>query len=166
MSITVSQFSPPCLLPFEWECLLPDMSLFYHGPLGLCKVLQGRRGTNNFSFCTLGPRSKGSCIWIWLRIRDSQLQAWHRDWVCWVRMSVFCMWVGNCVQEEKAMAPHSSTLAWRIPGMGEPGGLLSLGSHRVGHHWNDLAAAATASKRALCGRFYHCSRFFFVVCVL
>ena len=34
---------------------------------------------------------------------------------------------------EKAMAPHSSTLAWRIPGMGEPGGLLSLGSHRVGH---------------------------------
>ena len=34
---------------------------------------------------------------------------------------------------EKAMAPHSSTLAWRIPGMGEPGGLPSLGSHRVGH---------------------------------
>ena len=35
--------------------------------------------------------------------------------------------------QEKAMAPHSSVLAWRIPGMGEPGGLLSLGSHRVGH---------------------------------
>ena len=34
---------------------------------------------------------------------------------------------------EKAVAPHSSTLAWRIPGMGEPGGLLSMGSHRVGH---------------------------------
>ena len=34
---------------------------------------------------------------------------------------------------EKAMAPDSSTLAWRIPGMGEPGGLPSLGSHRVGH---------------------------------
>ena len=34
---------------------------------------------------------------------------------------------------EKAMAPHSSTLAWRIPGTGEPGGLLSMGSHRVGH---------------------------------
>ena len=33
---------------------------------------------------------------------------------------------------EKAMAPHSSTLAWRIPGTGEPGGLLSMGSHRVG----------------------------------
>ena len=33
-------------------------------------------------------------------------------------------------------------LAWRIPGMGEPGGLPSLGSHRVGHDWSDLAAAA------------------------
>ena len=34
---------------------------------------------------------------------------------------------------EKAMATHSSVLAWRIPGRGEPGGLLSMGSHRVGH---------------------------------
>ena len=34
---------------------------------------------------------------------------------------------------EKAMATHCSVLAWRIPGMGEPGGLLSMGSHRVGH---------------------------------
>ena len=42
---------------------------------------------------------------------------------------------------EKEMATHSSVLA-RIPGMGEPGGLLSMGSHRVGHYWSDLAAAA------------------------
>ena len=34
---------------------------------------------------------------------------------------------------EKAVATHSSVLAWRIPGTGEPGGLLSMGSHRVGH---------------------------------
>ena len=34
---------------------------------------------------------------------------------------------------DKAMTPHSSTLAWRIPGMGEPGGLPSMESHRVGH---------------------------------
>ena len=40
------------------------------------------------------------------------------------------------------MATHSSVLAWRIPGMGEPGGLQSMGSHRVGHDWSDLAAAA------------------------
>ena len=43
---------------------------------------------------------------------------------------------------EKEMATHSSVLAWRIPGMGEPGGLLSMGSHRVGHDRSDLAAAA------------------------
>ena len=43
---------------------------------------------------------------------------------------------------EKEMATHSSALAWWIPGMGKPGGLPSLGSHRVGHDWSDLAAAA------------------------
>ena len=37
------------------------------------------------------------------------------------------------VEMEKAMAPHSSVLAWRMPGTGEPGGLPSMGSHRVGH---------------------------------
>ena len=46
---------------------------------------------------------------------------------------------------EKEMATHSSVLAWRIPGMAEPGGLPSMGSHRVGHDWNDLAAAAITS---------------------
>ena len=40
------------------------------------------------------------------------------------------------------MATHSSVLAWRIPGMVEPGGLPSMGSHRVGHDWSDLAASA------------------------
>ena len=40
------------------------------------------------------------------------------------------------------MAIHSSVLAWRIPGAGKPGGLPSMGSHRVGHDWSDLAAAA------------------------
>ena len=39
------------------------------------------------------------------------------------------------------MATHSSVLAWRIPGMAEPGGLLSMGLHRVGHDWSDLAVA-------------------------
>ena len=44
---------------------------------------------------------------------------------------------------EKETATHSSVLAWRIPGTGEPGGLPSRGSHRVGHDWSDLAAAET-----------------------
>ena len=42
---------------------------------------------------------------------------------------------------EKEMATHSSVLAWRIPGTGEPGGLPSMGSHRVRHDWSDLAVA-------------------------
>ena len=44
---------------------------------------------------------------------------------------------------EKEMATHSSVLAWRIPQMVEPGGMLSMGLHRVGHDWSDLAAAAS-----------------------
>ena len=48
---------------------------------------------------------------------------------------------------EKEMATHSSVLAWRIPWMGEPRGLLSMGSHRVGHDWSDLAAAAATWRR-------------------
>ena len=46
---------------------------------------------------------------------------------------------------EKEMATHSSVLAWRIPGMGEPGGLLSMGSHSVGHNWSDLAAGTATA---------------------
>ena len=44
---------------------------------------------------------------------------------------------------EKKKATHSSVLAWRIPGTAEPGGLLSMGSHRVGHDRSDLAVADT-----------------------
>ena len=43
------------------------------------------------------------------------------------------------------MATHCSVLAWRIPGMGEPGGLPSMGSHKVWHDWGDLAAAAATT---------------------
>ena len=49
------------------------------------------------------------------------------------------MW--RTVGLEKEMATQSSVLAWRIPGAAEPGGLPSMGSHRVGHDWSDLAAA-------------------------
>ena len=46
---------------------------------------------------------------------------------------------------EKEMATHSSILAWRIPRTGKPGWLPSLGSHRVGHDWSDLAAAVAVA---------------------
>ena len=50
---------------------------------------------------------------------------------------------------EREMATHSRVLAWRIPGTVEPGGLPSMGSHRVGHYWHDLAAAAGKKKSLL-----------------
>ena len=52
---------------------------------------------------------------------------------------------------EKEMATHSSVLAWRIPGTGEPGGLPSMGSHRVVHDWSDLAAATMPSALSVSG---------------
>ena len=51
-------------------------------------------------------------------------------------------WLPEAITLEKEMATHFSVLAWRIPGIGEPGELLSLGLHRVGHDWSDLAAEA------------------------
>ena len=48
------------------------------------------------------------------------------------------------------MATHSSVLAWRILGTGDPDGLPYMGSHRVGHDWSDLAAAAVAADRNPC----------------
>ena len=59
----------------------------------------------------------------------------------WTRLSDFTF-TFHFHTLEKPMATHSSVLAWRIPGTGEPGGLLSMGSHRVGYNWSNLAAAA------------------------
>ena len=61
----------------------------------------------------------------------------------WTRLSDFTF-TFHFHALEKEMAIHSSVLAWRIPGTGEHGRLLSLGSHRVGHDWSDLAAAAVS----------------------
>ena len=59
----------------------------------------------------------------------------------WIRLSDF-PFTFHFHALEKEMATHSSVLAWRIPGTGEPGGLPSMGSHRVGHDGSDLVAAA------------------------
>ena len=64
----------------------------------------------------------------------------HRVATSWTRLSDFTF-TFHFHALEKEMATHSSVLAWRIPGMGEPGGLPSMGSHRVRHDRSDLAAA-------------------------
>ena len=66
------------------------------------------------------------------------------------RMIILSYWIQRNINmwtaiAQKEMATHSSVLAWRIPGTGEPDGLPSMGSHRVGHDWSDLTAAAAAA---------------------
>ena len=63
----------------------------------------------------------------------------------WTRLSDFTFTFHSHALE-KEMATHSSVLAWRIPGVGEPDGLPSMGSPRVGHDRSDLAAAAAADE--------------------
>ena len=53
---------------------------------------------------------------------------------------------------EKEMATHSSVLTWRVPGTVEPGGLPSMGSHRVGHDRSDLAAAKLITEKFINGK--------------
>ena len=73
-----------------------------------------------------GRRSLGGCS---PRGRDV-----GHDWATSLSLLTFMHW-------RRKWQP-TRVLAWRIPGTGEPGGLLSMGSHRVGHDWHDLAAAA------------------------
>ena len=58
---------------------------------------------------------------------------------------------------EKEMATHSSVLAWRIPGTGEPGGLPSMGSHRVGHDWSDSSSSSSILNLSVYFCFNHAS---------
>ena len=74
----------------------------------------------------------------WVAISFSRGSSRSRDWtqVSFVAGRRFNHWATREAPVDplkKAMAAHSSVLAWRIPGTGEPGGLLSVGSHRVGH---------------------------------
>ena len=63
--------------------------------------------------------------------------------IAWSTEHVLIWLYTTCSQSlEKETATHSRVLAWRIPGMREPRGLPSMGSHRVEHNWRDLAAAA------------------------
>ena len=79
--------------------------------------------------CLETPRDGGS--W-WAAVYGvAQSWTWLRDWT-------ELNWL-NLVILQKAMAPHSSTLAWKIPWAEEPGRLPFMGSHRVRHDWSDLA---------------------------
>ena len=99
-------------------------------------------------FCFLSQVKENSWRRQWPPLQYSCLEnpmgggAWwaavHGVAKSWTRLSDFTF-TFHFHALEKEMATHSSVLAWRIPGTGEPGGLLSMGSHRVGHYWSDLA---------------------------
>ena len=92
--------------------------------------LRESNGTPLQHFCLENPMDGGA--W-WVAV--------HGVAKSWTRLSNFTF-TFHFHALEKEMATHSSVLAWRIPGTGEPGGLPSMRSHRVGHDWSDLAAAA------------------------
>ena len=112
--------------------ILSSLLLHWHLCIILCFPF-----TAWYIFITLSYPLQHSCLenpvhsgaW-WAAVHRA---AQSRTWLKWLA----CMHA-----LEKEMAPHSSILAWRIPGTEEPGGLLSMGSHRVRHDWSDLAAAA------------------------
>ena len=103
---------------------------FHH--LAGAEHMTGEGNGNPLHSCLENPMDRGA--W-WATV--------HGVAKSWTRLSDFTF-TFHFHTLEKAMATHSSILAWRIPGTEEPGGLPSMGSHRVRHHGRDLAAAAVA----------------------
>ena len=130
---------------------------------GFLKLSGQKRTTKrvNKTYAVFGDIIKRNNLWIiGVAIGEERRRQWHltpvllpgksQGWrslvglhgvaKSWTRLSDFTF-TFHFHALEKDMATHSSVLAWRIRGMGEPGGPLSMGSHRVGHDWSDLAAA-------------------------
>ena len=101
--------------------------------------------------------SMGSVAYSGIIKRDKVFALWELKfwWRRWKIRQCLCNKVSLLIHTEKEMATHSSVLAWRIPGTGEPGWLPSMGSHRVGHDWSDLAAATAADTYTLRGKAKH-----------
>ena len=129
---------------FLYSCLFPAA-----GMQMWCLELEQSSWTSHVVFCTTlkVPFREGNGTPLQYSCLESPM-----DWRAWwaavhgvaesqTRLSDFTF-TFHFHALEKEMATHSSVLAWRIPGTGEPGGLPSMGSHRVGHDWSDLAAAA------------------------
>ena len=152
---------PSTILQYEWVILStcnfhPEISSHKHhvNYLHLCWVGREGNGTPLQYSCLENPMDGGAWWTVVHGVTKSR-----------TRLSDFTFSF-HFHALEKEMASHSSVLAWRIPGMVEPGGLPSMGSHRVGHNWSDLAAAAAVGLKVLflvfqvffLGLFFHFGR--------
>ena len=102
---------------------------------GMKLLLWHGSNSTDYSVILLITRSPTTMLWL--------------SMITSVTMFICLLCRSLCCKSEKAMAPHSSTLAWKIPWMEEPGGLQSLGSRRVGHDWNDLKQQQQCCKLSL-----------------
>ena len=116
---------------------LPQASCYFWAPAALLPPFDSSILTDNGTplqySCLENPMDRGG--W-WAAV--------HAVTKSWTGLSDFTFTFHSHALE-KEMATHSSILAWRIPGTEEPSGLPSMGLHRVGHDWSDLAAAAVCS---------------------
>ena len=124
--------SPQCSC--KWKSKPKPFYIHWHNNLVLTSFLAGEGNGNPLQYsCLENPMDGGA--W-WTAVHGvAKSQTGLSDFTFTFHFHAL----------EKEMATHSSVPAWRIPGMAEPGGLPSMGSHRVGHDWSDLAAAAAAA---------------------
>ena len=115
----------------EASCILHPNSYILHN---FTTVSGEGNGNPLQSSCLENPMVRGA--WQAAVHGVTKSRTWLRDFTFTFHFHVL----------EKEMATHSSVLAWRIPGTGEPGGLPSTGSHKVGHDWSDWAAAAVSAQ--------------------
>ena len=117
----------------SWGCQESDTTEWLHFHFSLSCIGEGNGSPLQYS-CLQNPMDRG----VWWAVVHGVAKSWT-----WLSDFTFTF---HFHALEKEMAAHSSVLAWRIPGTGAPGGLLSMRSHRVGHNWSGLAAAAADRK--------------------
>ena len=138
LSTNTDQGSSPLTVMSSWTALPicrhgQQHWLRLKGYLGLPNKSQGEGNGTPLQYSCLENPTDGGAWWAALH-GVTKSRTWLSDFTFTLHFHAL----------EKEMATHSSVLAWRVPGTGEPGGLPSMGSHRVGHDWSDLAAAALA----------------------
>ena len=118
----------------KWLLFIPLTSPHAWTNLPVIQIILGEGNGTPFQYsCLENPMDGGACQAAVHGVAKSR--TWLSDFTFTFHFPAL----------ENKMATHSSVRAWRIPGTEEPGGLPSMGSHRVGHDWSDLAAAAAAA---------------------